>query len=112
MVKKSIRFYEDFTIDIKNGLKTQTIRYDWRDIPDEGSIAEAVSTQKEDIFADLEILEVENLDISECVQRDLDGHTNYESVQGMISDMSCYYPSISKDDSVLLISFEIVEWRR
>lgn len=112
MEEKTIRFYEGFVNDIKEDLKTQTIRYDWDDTPNQGEIMEAVSTQEGDVFAEVRVQKVESLSMGECVSRNLDGHVNYDSVEEMVSDMSQYYPSISSDDSVLLLNFKVVEWKR
>ena len=112
MTVNTVRFYEDFTSDIKRGLKTQTIRYNWETIPETGTVLNAVSTEEGDVFAKIKLTESEQLSMLECVQRDLEGHVNYESVQDMVSDMSQYYPSISKDSQVLLFNFELVEWLR
>lgn len=112
MEVNTLRFYEDFTSDIKNGKKTQTIRYNWEKIPEQGSIMNAVSTQEGDVFAKIRITGTEMLRMKECVNRELDGHVNYSSVDEMVNDMSQYYSNISKDDKVILFNFEVVEWLR
>lgn len=112
MVASAMRFYEDLVSGIQDGEKYQSIRYDWSDIPEPGSVLNAVSTQEGDVFARIEIESVEILSIEECVNRELDGHKNYSTKKELLNDMSTYYSEIQEDDDVILFQFSVEKWLR
>lgn len=112
MVVSTMRFYEDLVQKIHNGEKFQTIRYDWSEIPEDGSILNAVSTQEGDVFAKIEIKSTEVISVAECADRNLEGHKNYSNTEELLDEMSTYYPEITRDDDVILFHFSLEEWLR
>lgn len=112
MVVSTMRFYEDLVQKIYSGEKSQTIRYDWSEIPEDGSILNAVSTQEGDVFAKIQIESTEVISVEECADRNLEGHKNYSSTEGLLDEMSTYYPDITREDDVILFHFSLTEWLR
>lgn len=112
MTAMEIRFYEDFVDSIWNEEKTQTLRYGWSKLPEKGDSYHAISTQKGDAFAEIEIQAVEELTVEESVQRDFSGHRNYTSVEELLEELEEYYDGISEETTLHLIEFELTEKRR
>jgi hypothetical protein len=100
---------DEFKPKILEKSKTETLRYGWESLPEEGSTVKALSSDG-DQFALLKVTNVEKITVQEAVNRTFDGHRNYDSVDECATHMSNYYEHEFKPETeLILIEFELAE---
>lgn len=109
MPKNYIKMDEQHEPDILKELKTETFRYGWKTIPNEGDHVKAINSDTGEAFAILEITNISTITIQECVEQDFEGHVNYESVEEAIEQLGEYYTKekLTPQTELIYIQFEL-----
>lgn len=100
---------DEFKPKILESDKTETLRFGWESLPEEGSTVKALSSDG-DQFALLKVVNVEKITVQEAVDRTFDGHRNYDSVEECANHLSKYYEHEFKPETeLILIEFELAK---
>lgn len=103
-----ISFATKFLMPIREHDKTSTLRFNLNEIPETGSIVQAI-TYEGDIIGDIRIIGIETLQVKDVPNREFKGHENYETVDEVITSLNEYYhDTITPDSDLTLIKFELV----
>ena len=104
---EEVEFHPRFVDAIRNGEKTSTIRYwdEYRLLP--GEPFATVQADTGDIISNERCEDVEDLTAKQIVERGVDGHEEYDSVEELTEAMEEFYP-----DEVIVPStiFKVVHW--
>jgi hypothetical protein len=98
-----IHFHSDFYEDIKNGVKTQTARFD-EAVPKLGT-GEAIFDDKPSIAIDITKVKHKNFDSLSQEEIKKDG---FDSKQELWSVLRGFYPHLKQTDPLLLIEFKAI----
>lgn len=106
MDRDYLSFASGFEDELKEGSKTETIRFNLQEKPSVGDELDAVMDTGE-VIGTVEITRVEDMLVEDVPNRKLDGHRNYDSVNEVITHLGEYYHDTIKSDSIVtLISFK------
>lgn len=106
----SVKFASIYVGPILDQNKTQTLRYDWDKPLTKGDIVKAVDAGTDTVFCDIKITNIEKLTIQDCVDREFEGHENYESVEELVTVLNQFYTADFDENTTLhLIEFETQE---